>query len=210
MSIVIILSIIEHFQLTPIDNNLWSNNSSFDSPPSVMTDNSEANSNDNKLSICNLTYTILDADFSKGLQGLPKPITYPPDVIFDSNDKIVSDHSFVFIKMSIRNELNKDIVISINNAMLYTYEQNKHTRSLEMLTMDANQGQISNRDYFHFNLLANSEYTFTCGFIIDDRLLNEAELVLCVAPRGAGPQTPQEDIGYIDLNEFLENLKENE
>lgn len=163
------------------------------------------------LTVQGLHFEIHAAEISKESGGIPRPeFGIPNDVLFDDEDTLISDHSYVRVKLTIGCQRDEETVVSLNNTTLYIYENKEELGSRygnkrrELVSMDVKtDGPITQR--FHYTMQPGQEQDFIFHYIVEDKYITEkAELVLNIAPGGNGPQTPLQNVGYVRLAPLLE------
>ena len=172
----------------------------------ISADDNSYDENDIKIyemgdivSTCDFNYIINSVTKTKELGEYTKEqVEYFNGEEVDENGTLISDHSYIFINMTIENTSNAPIERTINScgiiagndsiALGYTEEMRFFDKGLD----------AKSRDYFHYTLEENKKQTFNVGFIVKDENLDSNKLTMIINNHGTYPY--DEAVRYILLH----------
>jgi len=230
MIAVIIFYFLKDMKILPDGDNLWNKNSTISSEKDTSTSMEASNSyiaeetlsqskidtNRQSAEVCDLKFTVLSANISKNSEGLPTPNSVPSEITFDENGTITSKHSYIKLNLKIENLKDSEELLSLNNNKLEIYSKNEQIDGSSIYTMNANEGNEKERDFFHFSIRSKTENSFVFAFIAEDKnLLKSNDIIFKIDPWGQsgaavgfvdGEKTPvgDDNVAYIRLNDFFE------
>lgn len=161
-----------------------------------------------KISIENITYQV-DENIvvSKELHGFTKDQIqyYTGFGTSDEQGNLVDQHSYLYVPISVSNNLNEVQMMNIINLDIVITEGNNQSiiNSFELSAFDKPQESIKKSSYGHFELQPKESVSFLIVFILPDDLLKDA-LYFQINPKGITNteliETEKLPVAYIKVN----------
>ena len=168
---------------------------------------------------CPVEFTVHSATLSKDLQGNDKSIfIYPPasddrppelNVVADERGNLLSPHSYLFAKMTVRNTQDISIKVSMVNITIIPietkgtmYEFDSTGSASETRYISANKDCFDSDDYGYLKLGPYEEKEIVVGYTVYEPKLQDARLFLQFNIRGEGVAENQGSIYFhpvVDL-----------
>lgn len=161
------------------------------------------------------TFVLKDCWYSKDLCGQPEVISNSgyEDLEIANDGKILSDHSYLHVTFSLKNETDQEIVRFLNTSRLYINSLLEHyTESIaEMAAMNLPSQQEDARYYYKWAFAPYEETEFTVTFLLRDQYLgDDYSLYYFYCPEGRtdykivnGQEVTISDAKYILLDHVL-------
>lgn len=161
------------------------------------------------------TFVLKDCWYSKDLCGQPEVISNSgyEDLEIANDGKILSDHSYLHVTFSLKNETDQEIVRFLNTSSLYINNLLEHyTESIaEMAAMNLPSQQEDARYYHKWAFAPYEETEFTVTFLLRDQYLgDDYSIHFFYSPEGRtdvkevnGQEVMISDAKYILLDHVL-------
>ena len=161
------------------------------------------------------TFVLKDCWYSKNLCGQPKMIYDGgySDLKFGEDGEILSDHTYLHMTFSLKNETDQEIVRFLNTSRLYIENLQEHyTESMaEISIMNLPSQQEDARYYYKWAFAPYEETEFTVTFLLRDQYLgDDYSIHFFYSPEGRtdvkevnGQEVMISDAKYILLDNVL-------
>ena len=161
------------------------------------------------------TFVLKDCWYSKKLCGQPEMIYKGgfDDLKIDDDGTILSDHTYLHVTFSLKNETDQEIVRYLNTSRLYIENLQEHyTESMaEMAVMNLPSQQEDARYYYKWAFAPYEETEFTVTFLLRDQYLgDDYSIHFFYSPEGRtdvkevnGQEVMISDAKYILLDHVL-------
>lgn len=149
------------------------------------------------------TYKINKVTVTKDSGGIPQSsFTYLTDdetAQMDANGLLTGDKSYVFVNISIKNNLSENVAANVGNSSIGILNKIERGSSSELRYID--KREYGGTAYYHFDFKAGEEKALTFGYILNDSSVTDPSLWLTLNMHGYSQNGQDSDkIKYFALN----------
>ncbi len=163
-----------------------SNNGESDNPEAESSADS-ANASDNTVTAEGLTFTFHEVEVTKKIGAHQKSKMLIWNESTDEAGNLTSDDTYVFIRITIKNESDSVREELVNGVKLRPLVDGEFTLGgIEMRYFEQGLDPDA-REFFYYTFQPHEEATFDLGYIVEDEALEQYEFCFVINMRGVNP-----------------------